>query len=118
MIYLTWGTKSQCPEGYTVARDAVSFYSASGRSKLNSGGWRAQEEVYSTTRVPSLYPVRFLQGWTRIDDNTDGGPGWMVLPHTTILPGLQFTLAGMIGKPSFYYEIPFIRFLYELLSYM
>lgn len=40
------------------------------------------------------------------------------MPHATVLPGLQFTLAEIIGKPATFYKIPTIRFIYELLSYM
>ena len=53
-----------------------------------------------------------------------GGPnpkpkpsGWDV-PHLTILPGLQFSLAGILGKPETFYQIPVIRFIFEILSYL
>lgn len=41
-----------------------------------------------------------------------------VFPHTTLLPGLQFSLAGIVGKPDTFYSVPAIRFAYEVLSYM
>lgn len=40
------------------------------------------------------------------------------LPHSTLLPGLQFTLAGIIGKPVAFYVVPAVRFIFELLSYL
>ena len=61
-----------------------------------------------------------LQGW-------EGGNGKMALgkqndpgkfPHRTVFPGLQFSLAGIIGKPETFYEVPLIRFMFEILSYM
>lgn len=62
---------------------------------------------------------RLLQGW---DAGSGMAPGitlveW-ILPHRTILPGLQFILAGILGKPETFYEVPVIRFMFETLSYM
>ncbi len=41
-----------------------------------------------------------------------------VVPHTTILPGLQFWLAGLVGKPGTFYDVPAVRFTFELWSYL
>ena len=41
-----------------------------------------------------------------------------LVPHTTILPGLQFWLAGLVGKPGTFYDVPAVRFAFELLSYL
>lgn len=75
-----------------------------------------RESLYSAERIVFL---RFLQGW---DDDMKNGPGVPLpksgLPHRTLLPGLQFTLAGIIGKPAMFYEVPAVRFAFELLSYM
>lgn len=39
-------------------------------------------------------------------------------PRSTILPGLQFLLAGVIGKPETFYEVPVIRFSFELFIHL
>lgn len=39
-------------------------------------------------------------------------------PHTTVLPGAQFLLAGLLGKPTEFFLIPFVRFLFETFSYL
>ncbi|CAM9260310.1 unnamed protein product, partial [Hapterophycus canaliculatus] len=67
---------------------------------------------------------RFLQGWGegRDDISSDGKNDqivrWFGVPHLTLLPGLQFTLAGIIGVPARFYEVPAIRWFYGVLSYM
>lgn len=48
---------------------------------------------------------RFLQGWHH--HHMQGGPkekGVVCFPHVTLLPGLQFSLAGILGKPQTFYE--------------
>lgn len=62
--------------------------------------------------------ARFLQGWENGDEIGIQRSEYPTLPHVTLLPGLQFLLAGIIGKPSAFYEVPAVRFTYELLSYM
>lgn len=52
---------------------------------------------------------RFLQGW-KIEGKT--------LPHRAVLPGMQFTLAGIMGKPSSYYVVPAIRMFFVVFNYM
>lgn len=51
------------------------------------------------------------------NENEDKGSRWN-LPHLTILPGLQFTLAGILGKPETCYHVPVIRFIFEILSFL
>lgn len=36
----------------------------------------------------------------------------------TVLPGLQFILAGIIGKPVSYYVVPMIRMAFVVINYM
>lgn len=33
-----------------------------------------------------------------------GDLDWSRFPHVTVLPGLQFSLAGMLGKPQTFYQ--------------
>lgn len=40
------------------------------------------------------------------------------LPHTTVLPMLQFSLTGLIGKPAVFYNVPAVRFAVEFLHYL
>ncbi|CAM9206508.1 unnamed protein product [Ectocarpus fasciculatus] len=40
------------------------------------------------------------------------------IPHSTMLPGLQFSLAGIQGKPETFYKVPVIRFAFEIFSYL
>lgn len=40
------------------------------------------------------------------------------IPHSTILPGLQFSLAGIIGKPETFYQVPVIRFVFEIFGHL
>lgn len=72
--------------------------------------------------MPLLFVVvRFLQGWTwecgMLYDKKIELLQW-TFPHQTLLPGLQFSLAGLIGKPDVFFDIPVIRFMFEFLSYM
>ncbi|CAN0416276.1 unnamed protein product [Ascophyllum nodosum] len=79
--------------------------------------------------------LRFLQGWnpgrddttSDVQDNLEteksGNAGkepldWNDFPRSTILPGLQFLLAGIIGKPETFYEVPAMLFTFELFSYL
>lgn len=39
-------------------------------------------------------------------------------PRTTVLPGLQFILAGIIGKPDQFFLVPFVRFFFDTSSYL
>ena len=39
-------------------------------------------------------------------------------PHTTVLPGMQFILAGLIGKPDIFFLVPCIRFTFETTCYL
>lgn len=61
---------------------------------------------------------RFLQGWDAGEGTKTGRLRAFSVPHETLLPGLQFTLAGIIGAPATYYEVPAIRFSYDLLAYL
>lgn len=38
--------------------------------------------------------------------------------YRTVFPGLQFTLAGVIGKPVSYYVVPAIRMVFVVISYL
>lgn len=63
---------------------------------------------------------RFVQGQGTTADTTQNHSHnqreWFY--GRTILPGLQFVLAGVIGKPDVVFGIPLIRFLFEALGYM
>ncbi|CAM9621106.1 unnamed protein product [Ectocarpus sp. 13 AM-2016] len=85
--------------------------------------------------------LRFLQGWDLEDFNTGKQSpdepttaqddmeqkncmallrrlDWAHLPYTTVFPKLQFSLAGLIGKPAVFYNVPAIRFAFEFLHYL
>ncbi|CAM9478531.1 unnamed protein product [Ectocarpus fasciculatus] len=85
--------------------------------------------------------LRFLQGWDPEDFNTgkqvphepttaqdDAEQNncltqlrrldWARLPHATVFPKLQFSLAGLIGKPAVFYNVPAVRFAFEFLHYL
>lgn len=51
-------------------------------------------------------------------NETNPDPDHWNVPHLTILPGLQFTLAGILGKPETFYQVPVIRFIFEIFSYV
>lgn len=40
------------------------------------------------------------------------------LPHRTVLPMLQFSLAGVIGKPDIFFNVPAVRFAFEFLQFL
>ena len=70
-----------------------------------------------------FFVFRFLQGWDKAEgwDKADDMPEPVELasfPHSTLFLGLQFTLAGIIGKPVTFFTVPAVRFMFELLSYM
>eukprot|EP00903_Cladosiphon_okamuranus_P014655 g13588.t2 len=75
--------------------------------------------------------LRLLQGWDHTDSTEKRNVPklwnqkdtyeklWKVnFPHLTVLPGLQFTLAGVLGKPETFYQVPVIRFIFEFFSYL
>lgn len=78
-----------------------------------------------------LHTNRFLQGWDhthsklkwnfpsrpRSEEKEDGDLPRSI-PHYTVLPGLQFSLAGVLGKPETFYQVPALRFAYHLLYYL
>lgn len=43
---------------------------------------------------------------------------WSEFPHSTVIPGLQFFLAGIIGKPETFYDVPLVRFVFEVFSFL
>lgn len=60
--------------------------------------------------------ARFLQGWDAdAGDEPNERSQWF--PHTTLLPGLQFSLAGILGKPDEFYAVPAVRFAFEILAF-
>ena len=65
-----------------------------------------------------LVLASFLQGWDVEDGIVAPAELASSFPHSTLLPGLQFTLAGIIGKPVAFYVVPAVRFMFELLSYL
>lgn len=54
---------------------------------------------------------RLLQGF-EFDEES------MTSQYRTVFPGLQFTLAGVIGKPVSYYVVPAIRMVFVVISYL
>lgn len=66
--------------------------------------------------------LRVLQG--SVPANTDLAadrerrPRRWEFPHGTILPGLQFSLAGILGKPETYFQVPLVHFVFEMFSYV
>eukprot|EP00752_Nemacystus_decipiens_P006636 g5966.t1 len=81
--------------------------------------------------------LRFLQGWDvedmmdeqesmyQPDKHTNRAKWHMAwrrrlaqLPHSTALPMLQFSLAGIIGKPDTFYNVPAVRFAFEFLQFL
>ncbi|CAN0371819.1 unnamed protein product, partial [Laminaria digitata] len=40
------------------------------------------------------------------------------LPHSTLIPGLQFSMAGIVGRPEEFFLVPSVRFFYETFSYL
>ncbi|CAM9397930.1 unnamed protein product [Ectocarpus fasciculatus] len=63
-------------------------------------------------RFESITPSRWQPLWFN-----DKPKRWTI-PHSTILPGLQFSLAGVLGKPETFYEVPAIRFVFEIFTYL
>ncbi|CAM9102556.1 unnamed protein product, partial [Hapterophycus canaliculatus] len=58
---------------------------------------------------------RFLQGWDHCHMRGESA-NKAGFRHVTLLPGLQFSLAGILGKPQTFYEA--VRFMLELFSYL
>lgn len=64
---------------------------------------------------------RCLQGWD--EDDMKKGPGMTrpaetVLPYRTIFPAVQFVLAGIIGKPATYCQVPIVRFAFGIICHL
>lgn len=63
--------------------------------------------------------LRVLQGWETAGIQSDATKlCWPTRPWDTVLPGLQFVLAGIIGKPEIYHEVPLVRFAFEVVGYL
>lgn len=77
--------------------------------------WRKDEPTKDepTTDEPTTDEPTTTPG--NENDNTDRQ--WYI-PHLAILPGLQFSLAGILGKPETFYQVPVIRFIFEIFSYL
>ncbi|CAN0376362.1 unnamed protein product, partial [Ascophyllum nodosum] len=115
-------------------------------STLSEKRPNAPEDKSVSPEAWDTFLLRFLQGWNPGRDVTTFGvqhnlereksgarlkkgdvsnekeekqlPAWNDFPRCTILPGLQFLLAGIIGKPETFYEVPAILFTFELFSYL
>ena len=62
---------------------------------------------------------RILQGWDIRTPLVRGKTSSSFsFPHTTVLPGLQYSMAGVIRKPEVFFLVPSVRFFYETFSYM
>ena len=95
----------------TAEEDAIAQAVAGKRratAKLENEASRALEDA-SRTLEAAKRRLRKINGYK-------SNPS--VVPHTTILPGLQFWLAGLVGKPGTFYDVPAVRFAFELLSYL
>lgn len=72
--------------------------------------------------VLSRCSCRFLQGW---ESNrmmrpwfSKGSSFFYRFPHTSVVPALQFVMAGAIGKPEDIFLVPRARFFYDIYSYL
>ncbi|CAM9252147.1 unnamed protein product, partial [Ectocarpus sp. 8 AP-2014] len=94
----------------TTGRNAPSGASSASTGSTDRGSflWRLPGSFMS-------FLLRFLQGWDHPRSNDKSV--WYI-PHLTILPGLQFSLAGILGKPETFFKVPVIRFVYEIFSYL
>eukprot|EP00752_Nemacystus_decipiens_P011859 g10519.t1 len=92
-------------------------------------GWDHAEEAGLKWNVPSNPSKPLLDGTEQAASGTTTAssgtttasrpkPRQKKVPHTTILPGLQFSLAGILGKPGTFYQVPVIRFMFEIFSYV
>ncbi|CAM9177459.1 unnamed protein product [Ectocarpus sp. 12 AP-2014] len=78
--------------------------------------------VPATTFCWMSFLSRFLQGIPE-ESNFNGISRLTTsrrpnIPNSTVLPGLQFSLAGILGKPEVLYNVPVVRFAYEIFSYV
>lgn len=53
-----------------------------------------------------------------VDKTEEDKRRWTQLPHSTALPMLQFSLAGIIGKPDTFYNVPAVRIAFEFLHFL
>ncbi|CAM9995089.1 unnamed protein product, partial [Ectocarpus sp. 12 AP-2014] len=109
------------PLDYTINEGFSTYRSGNGKYTLPERGVEIGDtclDSCGTTAEESL--LRLLQGW-------DGGPMRVLrfekhrlhgFPHTTVLPGTQFLLAGLLGKPTDFFLVPFVRFMFETFSYL
>ncbi|CAM9389279.1 unnamed protein product, partial [Ectocarpus sp. 8 AP-2014] len=107
---------------YTINEGFSTYRSGNGKYTLPERGVEIGDTFFErggTTAEESL--LRLLQGWDR-------GPMRVLhfkekhllhgFPHTTVLPGTQFLLAGLLGKPTDFFLVPFVRFMFETFSYL
>eukprot|EP00903_Cladosiphon_okamuranus_P014653 g13587.t1 len=96
----------------------------------------AREAAEKEGFLSMAFLLRFLQGWdhgckavrnipslwfpAKSAASIAGRPNscQLMIPHLTMLPGLQFSLAGILGKPGTFYKVPVMRFVFEIFSYL
>ncbi|CAB1096081.1 unnamed protein product [Ectocarpus sp. CCAP 1310/34] len=129
-----WASSSSIPKTinagfYTyTAFDEYEFWEVlsvrPGPPEANQGG-ALQPQPWNSKKWDDRL-LRFLQGWNPTDMSPEEQPRGRStrrsdrnkLPHTTVLPMLQFSLAGLIGKPAVFYNVPAVRFALEFLHYL
>ncbi|CAM9651710.1 unnamed protein product [Ectocarpus fasciculatus] len=110
------------PLDYTINEGFSTYNSGNGNISLHERGDEvgyACFELGGATAEVSL--LRLLQGWDRAPTMVRRFKRKLLLhgfPHTTVLPGAQFLLAGLLGKPTEFFLVPFVRFLFETFSYL
>lgn len=115
--------KARCPCGRSCSPQAVRQSSRQPSSNQASPD-QASPDPTGTSRCYVCWPYQRRSKPDTSTASTADGQGEQTeqrqirIPHSTILPGLQFSLAGILGKPETFYDVPVIRFMFEIFSYL
>ncbi|CBN74318.1 Ankyrin Repeat Transient Receptor Potential Channel [Ectocarpus siliculosus] len=82
-----------------------------------ASGAQAPQAPAPPAPVPPVQPVSAAANAQAPASRPEPPNQWRI-PHSTMLPGLQFSLAGIQGKPETFYKVPVIRFAFEIFSYL
>lgn len=89
-------------------------------SMLDTNGSAAlalRDATYINIREPSLYDMGFVADGVG-GRYMQGDRHRKIINATTILPGAQFALVGMVAKPCRYYEMPVLRMMFDIVVYL
>lgn len=112
LVFVDWIYPPPLPEKHTLYRTRRAKPSRTEGKKLKPSKPGVVFRDYN----------RILQGWKScslaMGSVRDKESSFFYFPHTSLIPGLQFSMAGIVGRPEEFFLVPSVRFFYETFSYL